>query len=142
MTDVLADEGAKTAADIGATFLGHDVTDPAAWAAVVDRVLADHERLDVLVNNAGILHWATMTNTPLDVWNRSGRREPDRGLPRHAGRGAGPMMAQRSGSIINISSIGGMRGSGPVLGVRRDEMGGARDDQGRRAGAPVPTVCA
>jgi 3alpha(or 20beta)-hydroxysteroid dehydrogenase len=114
VTDVLADEGAKTAADIGATFLGHDVTDPAAWAAVVDRVLADHERLDVLVNNAGILHWATMTNTPLDVWNRVVAVNQT-GVFLGMQAAAGPMMAQRSGSIINISSIGGMRGSGPCF---------------------------
>ncbi len=67
---MLDDEGAKAAADPGATFLHHDVTDPAQWQAVVDRVVADHDRLDVLVNNAGILHWATMTETPLEVWNR------------------------------------------------------------------------
>jgi 3alpha(or 20beta)-hydroxysteroid dehydrogenase len=77
-------------------------------------VLADHERLDVLVNNAGILHWATMTNTPLDVWNRVVAVNQT-GVFLGMQAAAGPMMAQRSGSIINISSIGGMRGSGPCF---------------------------
>ena len=31
VTDVLADEGAKTAAGIGGTFVEHDVADPAQW---------------------------------------------------------------------------------------------------------------
>jgi 3alpha(or 20beta)-hydroxysteroid dehydrogenase len=110
LTDVLADDGAKTAADIGATFLAHDVTDPAQWQAVVDRVTADHDRLDVLVNNAGILHWATMTETPLEVWNRV-IAVNQTGVFLGMQAVAPAMKRQRSGSIVNISSIGGMRGA-------------------------------
>jgi len=114
LTDVLADEGAKTAADVGATFLEHDVTDPAQWARVVDRVLGDVGRIDVLVNNAGILHWATMTETPLDVWNRI-IAVNQTGVFLGMQAVAPAMMAQRSGSIVNISSIGGMRGASPCF---------------------------
>jgi 3alpha(or 20beta)-hydroxysteroid dehydrogenase len=114
LTDVLADDGAKTAADVGATFLTHDVTDPDQWRAVVERVLADHGRLDVLVNNAGILHWATMTKTSLDDWNRVVAVNQT-GVLLGMQAAAGPMMEQRSGSIVNISSIGGMRGSSPCF---------------------------
>jgi 3alpha(or 20beta)-hydroxysteroid dehydrogenase len=110
LTDVLADDGAKTAADIGATFLTHDVTDPAQWQAVVDRVVADHDRLDVLVNNAGILHWATMTETSLEVWNRV-IAVNQTGVFLGMQAVAPAMKRQRSGSIVNISSIGGMRGA-------------------------------
>jgi 3alpha(or 20beta)-hydroxysteroid dehydrogenase len=110
LTDVLADDGAKTAADIGATFLHHDVTDPAQWEAVVDRVVRDHDRLDVLVNNAGILHWATMTETSLETWNRVlAVNQTGVFLGMQA---VAPVMKQRrTGSIVNISSIGGMRGA-------------------------------
>ena len=114
LTDVLAEEGAKTAADVGATFLEHDVTDPAQWARVVDRVLGDVGRIDVLVNNAGILHWATMTETPLDVWNRI-IAVNQTGVFLGMQAVAPAMMAQRSGSIVNISSIGGMRGASPCF---------------------------
>jgi 3alpha(or 20beta)-hydroxysteroid dehydrogenase len=114
LTDVLTDDGAKTAADVGATFLEHDVTDPEQWTRVVDRVVADHGRLDVLVNNAGILHWATMTKTPLDVWNRV-IAVNQTGVFLGMQAAARPMMEQRSGSIVNISSIGGMRGSSPCF---------------------------
>jgi 3alpha(or 20beta)-hydroxysteroid dehydrogenase len=114
LTDVLADEGEKTAADVGATFLTHDVTLPQQWDEVVERVLADRGRLDVLVNNAGILHWATMTNTSLDVWNRV-LAVNQTGVLLGMQAAARPMMAQRSGSIVNISSIGGMRGSSPCF---------------------------
>lgn len=114
LTDVLAEAGAKTAAEIGATFLDHDVTDPAGWAQVVDRVLADTGRVDVLVNNAGILHWATMTETPLEIWNRVVAVNQT-GVFLGMQAVASAMKAQRSGSIVNISSIGGMRGASPCF---------------------------
>jgi 3alpha(or 20beta)-hydroxysteroid dehydrogenase len=114
LTDVLVDEGAKTAAEIGATFLPHDVTDPAGWASVVDRVLAETGRIDVLVNNAGILHWAPMTETPLDVWNRV-IAVNQTGVFLGMQAVAPAMKVQRRGSIVNISSIGGMRGASPCF---------------------------
>ena len=42
VTDVLVEEGEKTAAALGATFVEHDVADPAQWDALVTRVVADH----------------------------------------------------------------------------------------------------
>src|SRR5829696_2363574 len=56
LTDVLDDEGAATAAEIGdgATFVHHDVRSEEEWTSVVEKVLADHGRVDVLVNNAGV----------------------------------------------------------------------------------------
>ncbi len=114
LTDVLAEAGAKTAAEIGATFLDHDVTDPAGWAQVVDRVLADTGRVDVLVNNAGILHWATMTETPLEIWNRVVAVNQT-GVFLGMQAVASAMKNQRGGSIVNISSIGGMRGASPCF---------------------------
>src|SRR5207245_4948840 len=69
ITDVLTEDGPKTAADVGATFLPHDVTQPDQWQTVMAQVARERGRIDVLVNNAGILHWATMTQTPLDLWN-------------------------------------------------------------------------
>ena len=114
LTDVLADEGAKTASDIGGTFLEHDVVDPEQWAAVVARVLDEHGRLDVLINNAGILRWHTMTETSLETWEQI-IAVNQTGVFLGMQAAARPMKEQRSGSIINISSIGGMRGSSPCF---------------------------
>jgi 3alpha(or 20beta)-hydroxysteroid dehydrogenase len=110
VTDVLADVGAKTAAEIGATFVEHDVTDPAQWAALVARVVDDHGRLDILINNAGILRWERMVDTPVESWNEVvAVNQTGVFLGMHAV--APQMIAQQSGSIVNISSIGGLRGA-------------------------------
>ena len=114
LTDVLVDDGAKTAADIGATFIEHDVTAPEQWAGVVERVIADTGRVDVLVNNAGILHWAPMTETSLEVWNRI-IAVNQTGVFLGMQAVAVTMKTQRSGSIVNISSIAAMRGASPCF---------------------------
>ena len=110
LTDVLVEEGTATAAEIGGTFLEHDVTDPAQWAAVAQRVLDDTGRIDILVNNAGVLHWATMTETSLDDWTRVVAINQT-GVFLGMQAVAGAMKAQQSGSIINISSIAAYSGS-------------------------------
>jgi 3alpha(or 20beta)-hydroxysteroid dehydrogenase len=114
LTDVLAGEGARTAVRCGATFLAHDVTDPKQWRDVVSRVVSDHGRVDVLVNNAGILHWATMTETPLDVWDRIVAVNQT-GVFLGMQAVAPPMIEQRSGSIVNVSSVAAYGGSSPCF---------------------------
>jgi 3alpha(or 20beta)-hydroxysteroid dehydrogenase len=109
ITDVLVDDGAKTAADIGCSFLSHDVTQPTGWQQVIDR-----GRIDVLINNAGILYWEPMTTTPLDVWERV-IAVNQTGVFLGMQAVAPAMKEQKSGSIINISSIGGMRGGSPCF---------------------------
>ncbi|WP_198298425.1 SDR family NAD(P)-dependent oxidoreductase [Bordetella genomosp. 8] len=59
----LSDEGY----DVSAAVL--DVSSEADWRAVADQVRARHGRLDVLVNNAGIIVRGGLA-TPLDRWNQ------------------------------------------------------------------------
>ncbi|MBM3659406.1 MAG: glucose 1-dehydrogenase [Actinobacteria bacterium] len=114
LTDVLTDEGAAVAAEVGGTFLEHDVTDVDQWKVVVEAALADHGRIDVLVNNAGILHWATMTETALDVWNRVVAINQT-GVFLGMQAVAPAMKAQGSGSIVNISSVAAYSGASPCF---------------------------
>jgi 3alpha(or 20beta)-hydroxysteroid dehydrogenase len=108
LTDVDDDGGA--AQGIGATFHHHDVTQPDDWARVVGAVLEEDARIDVLVNNAGIIEWKTMTQTPLETWQRVlavNQTGPFLGMQAVAPA----MIGQRSGSIVNISSVGGLGGA-------------------------------
>lgn len=74
LTDVLDDEGTALAARIGATYLHHDVTSEEQWASVVERVVADAGRIDVLVNNAAEQHPANaLTDIPADQIERTFR---------------------------------------------------------------------
>jgi 3alpha(or 20beta)-hydroxysteroid dehydrogenase len=110
VTDVLADEGRKTAADVGGTFVEHDVADPAQWQQLVERVAREQGRIDVLVNNAGILRWERMVDTTPESWNEIVAVNQT-GVFLGMRAVAPQMIEQRSGAILNISSVGGLRGA-------------------------------
>lgn len=109
ITDVLTDEGERTAGELGCDFLLHDVASEDRWAEVVGEVTSRHGRLDVLVNNAGILHAARMVNTRTEDWDRViaiNQTGVFFGM-----RAVAPTMTEQgSGAIVNISSVAGLEG--------------------------------
>ena len=113
LTDVLVAEGEAVAAEIGGHFRRHDVTSETDWADVAAWVLAGSGRLDVLVNNAGIFRVVPLTQTSVELWHQVMDVNAT-GVFLGMRAAAEPMKAQRSGSIINISSIAGMRGGAGV----------------------------
>lgn len=92
------------------TFTELDVTDHEAFGATVDAVVDEYGALDVLVNNAGIARVGNLEDTSVEdrdtlvdvningVWN--GCRAA-----------IAPMKAVGSGSIVNVSSSGGLLGT-------------------------------
>jgi 3alpha(or 20beta)-hydroxysteroid dehydrogenase len=109
--DVLDATGEETAERLRADGLDVDyrhldVTDPAGWNALV----ADCERLDVLVNNAGIIHVSLLIDETLAAWNRLlAVNATGTLLGMQAAIPA--MRAVGGGSIINVASIFGVTGS-------------------------------
>jgi len=111
LTDVLADEVAAVASSLGdaAVARAHDVSDEAAWAAVVDLATTRFGGVDVLVNNAAIHRIRPLLEeTATDL-----RRILDVNLvgPILGMQAVVPaMQARRGGAIVNISSLAAHNG--------------------------------
>ncbi|GAA4760760.1 glucose 1-dehydrogenase [Nocardioides endophyticus] len=87
-----------------------DVTDEAAWAGLVADVTSEYGRLDVLVNNAGVIDYAGIAEVTPEDWARVIGVDQT-GVFLGIRAALGPMRAQRAGSIINLSSAWGVVGS-------------------------------
>lgn len=70
--DILDDEGKAVAAEVGdaVRYLHLDVTKPQDWDAAVATALGEFGRIDVLVNNAGIINIGTLEDYALSEWQR------------------------------------------------------------------------
>ena len=90
----------------GIEYRSHDAGDEAGWHELVAEVLERHGRIDVLVNNAGIIEYDPVDALSLEAWNRvvavnqTGVFLGMRDVIPH-------MLTQGAGSIINVSSIWG-----------------------------------
>jgi len=114
LADVDARRGRSAADSIpGAVFAALDVTDEGQWAALVDRIVADHGRLDVLLNCAGVVTLASIEDTTEEIWRRVNAVGTDGTFfgCKHALR---VMKAAGAGSIINMCSTASIQG-GPRI---------------------------
>lgn len=109
IADVDRAGGEALAAEIGARFVALDVTQQASWAQAV----APFERIDVLVNNAGITTLGSIEEITLDQF----RHELDIDvLGVFMGTQAVlPKMKANGGSIINMSSLSGVKASSNLV---------------------------
>jgi len=99
----------QIAADYGVTvgYSPADMTKPAAIADMIAATLAEHGRLDVLVNNAGIQHVAPLEQFPLEKWDAILGINLSSAF--HTTRAALPAMRKnRFGRIVNIASAHGL----------------------------------
>jgi 3alpha(or 20beta)-hydroxysteroid dehydrogenase len=110
--DILDDDGKQLADEIGedALYLHLDVTREDDWAGAVEEGERNFGRLDVLLNNAGILKFAKLTDMTLEEYmqvvnvNQTGVFLGMRAV-------APAMKKAGGGSIVNVSSVEGLRGS-------------------------------
>jgi 3alpha(or 20beta)-hydroxysteroid dehydrogenase len=111
--DVLDEAGQAVAEKLGSgvcRYLHHDVTSEADWAAAVALAVDTFGRLDICVNNAGVLAFGAIDEMPLTEF----RRIMDiNAVGCWLGMKSviGPMRTAGGGSIVNISSIEGLTGA-------------------------------
>jgi 3(or 17)beta-hydroxysteroid dehydrogenase len=105
LTDINASALSEVAADIGADSIAlqHDVTSEPGWQAIMDATIRQFGRLDVLVNNAGILLVGDVVHTSLEDWKRVQAVNGD-GVFLGCKLAVPLMEKSGGGSIINISS--------------------------------------
>lgn len=106
-----AAQAALKAQGIEAATVAADISKPDAAAAICDAALAAFGTVDILVNNAGAIWLAPAEDTPDAGWSKM--MEVNVGgafrLCREVGKRV--MIPRRSGKIVNIASIGGIRGT-------------------------------
>jgi cyclopentanol dehydrogenase len=115
LTDINEAAGEETVAAIAreggkALFLRHDVASAADWQQVVAQCLGRFGKVDVLVNNAGILLFKTLEDTADDEWDRI-HGVNARGVFLGCKYVLPGMRKAGGGSIVNISSIYGLIGA-------------------------------
>ena len=134
----LAEEGAKVyltdvdeagvqarAAEIGRGTVGlrQDVTVPAEWTALVDRIVAEAGGLDILVNNAGIAVLRMIEDLTAEEYLRQMDINMTSGFYGMKTGVAAMRKAGRGGSIINMSSVAGLVGIPGVSGYAASKAG-------------------
>jgi 3-oxoacyl-[acyl-carrier protein] reductase len=81
-----------------------DVTSPKSWSSSVKEILARHQRIDVLVNNAGSHEDSLLATMPPDSWRRILATNLDGVF--HGCQAVLPtMISQRAGRIVNVASL-------------------------------------
>jgi 3alpha(or 20beta)-hydroxysteroid dehydrogenase len=110
--DLLDEEGAALADQLGdaARYVHLDVTSDDDWRSAVEFTVTEFGKLDVLFNNAGIFNGGQLQRYKTELWremldvNLTGAFLGIRAA-------ADAMIAAGRGSIINTSSIEGLRGT-------------------------------
>ncbi|HZA23083.1 MAG TPA: glucose 1-dehydrogenase, partial [Dehalococcoidia bacterium] len=110
--DILDDEGRRVEAQIRelggeATYVHLDVTQESDWRAAVDTAVKTYGKLNVLVNNAGILIRKNIEETTVEDWDRI-MDVNAKGVFLGTKASIPAMRESGGGSIVNISSTAGL----------------------------------
>jgi NAD(P)-dependent dehydrogenase (short-subunit alcohol dehydrogenase family) len=107
--ELMATVASQRAAGLKASLIVLDVADEAAVAAAFSRITGEWGRLDILVNNAAILLSGPFAEMAISDWDRL-LAVNLRGAVLCA-RQAFRLMREQGGSIVNVSSLGGLPGT-------------------------------
>jgi 3alpha(or 20beta)-hydroxysteroid dehydrogenase len=110
--DILDDLGEKVAIDLGddARYVHLDVTQPEDWKSAVDTAVSTFGKLDVLINNAGVLKVGMIEDQPLDEF-MSVIKVNQVGCFLGMQAAVPALKAAGGGSIVNTSSVSGLIGT-------------------------------
>jgi 3alpha(or 20beta)-hydroxysteroid dehydrogenase len=111
VTDVLDEQGEALAKEIGARYLHLDVGSESGWREAVAAVEEAYGRIDGLVNNAGILRFNALVDTPLEEFMEVVRVNQ---VGCFLGvKAVGPRLTD-GGTIVNTASYTGLTGMAAV----------------------------
>jgi 3alpha(or 20beta)-hydroxysteroid dehydrogenase len=122
--DILETEGASLARELGddARFIWLDVTKADDWKAAVALTVAEFGGLNVLVNNAGIVTFATLEDMTEAQWSTILGINPT-GVFLGIKAAVGALKASAPASIINISLTAGFTGTPELHGYVASKFG-------------------
>jgi NAD(P)-dependent dehydrogenase (short-subunit alcohol dehydrogenase family) len=116
VTSRTRETGEAVATEVGGTYLQADLSEPEQTRDLVRRVLDQHGRLDVLVNNAGttevIPHPDLAAATP-EVWRRL--YEVNVIAPFVLVTAAEQALREAKGCVVNVSSLAGVKATGSSI---------------------------
>ena len=113
----VADNNAAAASRVAAECEGRavplefDVGEARSAAAAVERILHEQQRIDIVVNNAGILKTGPALEASIADWDEVCRVNLS-GVFYCCKAVLAPMVAQHYGKIVNIASVSAMKGGG------------------------------
>ncbi|MFI2434343.1 SDR family NAD(P)-dependent oxidoreductase [Streptomyces sp. NPDC018693] len=112
VADVLDEQGEALAKELGALYVHLDVREEGDWQAAVTAAKEAYGRVDGLVNNAGILRFNSLVDTPLDEFMQVVRVNQ---VGCFLGvKTVAPEMPPSGGTIVNTASHTGMTGMAAV----------------------------
>ena len=110
IADVLDAEGEALATEIDAHYAHLDVTDEQAWEQLVTKIVDTSGQLNVLINNAGIFRTGRMLDTSKESFEQV-MSVNCTGVFLGMRIATPALIASGNGSIVNISSLAGLRGA-------------------------------
>ena len=128
--DVLDEEGRQVEAEINeaggeCVFVRLDVTSEDAWAEAVAMAVSRFGKLDIVVNNAGVVARGVLEDTTSEEWDRV-MDVNAKGVFLGTRAAIPEMRKTGGGSIVNISSMSGMVGQSYIQPVYNASKGAVR----------------